>query len=143
MSEQRLLFPTSADAGPAYGGGPLTHRDDPETSREAAEHLKQSGRLGAQQEAVLATLRECDGSTHAELGRVMGCDWLVAARRLPELERAGLVRKGKARICRVKGSRCTTWWTVAASACPENAVAGLSKGRQATNGAEGESKATG
>lgn len=89
---------------------PLSHRNDPETSREAAEKLVASGRLTGQRKAVLEALRQCDGGTHGELGRVMGCDWLVAARRLPELRRMGLVTKGEPRICMVKGSRCTTWW---------------------------------
>jgi hypothetical protein len=43
----------------------------------------------------------------------MGLHWLTPARRLPELERRGLVKKGEPRICRVKGSRCTTWWVLA------------------------------
>jgi len=112
MNEQALLFPILYDAKPHNASGALSHRGDPQTSHEAAEALKLSDRLGAQPRAVLAALRECDGSTHAELGRVMGCDWLVAARRLPELERAGLVRKGEPRICTIKGSRCVTWWIV-------------------------------
>jgi hypothetical protein len=92
----------------------LTHRGDPQTSYEAAEGLKRSGRLAAQQQAVLEGLRQCDGATHGELGAFMGLHWLTPARRLPELERAGLARKGEARVCRVKGSRCTTWWIVEA-----------------------------
>jgi hypothetical protein len=35
---------------------PLSHRDDPETSRDAAEQLKRSGRLATQQQAVLGCL---------------------------------------------------------------------------------------
>jgi predicted transcriptional regulator len=110
MKEQTFLFDMPATPTTCGAHEPLTHRGDPQTSYEAAESLKRSGRLAAQQQAVLEALRECDGATHAELGRFMGCDWLVAARRLPELERAGLVRKGAARLCGIKGSRCTTWW---------------------------------
>ena len=89
---------------------PLSHRHDPETSRKAARRLIASGKLTGQRRAVLEALRKCDGVTHAELGALMGVHWLTPARRLPELERAGLVRKGGRRICRVKHSRCTTWW---------------------------------
>ena len=110
MNEQGRLFDVDVGAKEPSTIDMLTHRGDPDTSREAAEHLRRSGRLGAQQRAVLEALRQCDGSTHAELGRFMGCDWLVAARRLPELERLGRVRKGDPRTCRLKGSKCTTWW---------------------------------
>ena len=106
------LFPPSN--GPEYPpeDTPRSHRRDPETSRQAAKRLKRSGNLKTQRQAVLEALRHCNGGTHAEIGEFMGVHWLAPARRLPELERDGLVRKGAARICRVKGSRCCTWWTV-------------------------------
>ena len=111
MNDQRLLFPLrSHETEQSCRNEAGCHRRDPETSREAAEHLRRSGRLGAQQRAVLEALRQCDGATHAELGALMGVHWLTPARRLPELGRAGLVRKGKARTCSVKGSKCCTWW---------------------------------
>lgn len=110
MCRQTLLFEISAETEPRRPGSPLSHRDDPETSRDAARKLSHSGRLTGQRREVLEALRHCDGATHAELGRAMDRDWLVAARRLPELERGGLVRKGEPRICTVKNSRCCTWW---------------------------------
>lgn len=112
MSGQSYLFDIPTDTKMGDENRPLSHRHDPETSHAAARKLTQSGRLTGQRREVLDALRQCSGATHAELGRFMGRDWLVAARRLPELERAGLVHKGEARICRVKGSRCTTWWIV-------------------------------
>lgn len=113
MDRQTLLFdvPNKPEA-PRADRGPLSHRHDPETSRQAAHKLVQSGKLTGQRKAVLEALRECDGVTHAELGALMGVHWLTPARRLPELERAGLVRKGEPRLCNVKHSRCTTWWVV-------------------------------
>jgi hypothetical protein len=112
MNEQALLFDALTAPAMRNEDEAMAHRGDAETSREAVEHLNESGRLAAQQQVVLEALRQCDGATHAELGAFMGVHWLTPARRLPELERAGLVRKGEARICRVKGSRCTTWWIV-------------------------------
>jgi len=109
MNEQRTLFGLPADTV-QNEPGPLSHRHDPQTSREAAEQLRRSGKLGAQQRAVLEALRQCDGATHAELGAFMDLHWLTPARRLPELERVALVRKGEPRICSIKGSRCCTWW---------------------------------
>jgi hypothetical protein len=111
MSEQRLLFETPADADrPRADRGPLAHRGDPATSYEAARRLVQSGKLTGQRKAVMEALLKCDGVTHAELGALMAVHWLIPARRLPELERAGLVRKGEPRLCNIKHSRCTTWW---------------------------------
>jgi len=109
-AKQGFLFDVAPETKALSTIDTLTHRGDPDTSREAARKLMASGRLTGQRRAVFEALRDSDGATHAELGRVMGCDWLVAARRLPELERMGLVMKGQPRICRVKGSRCTTWW---------------------------------
>jgi hypothetical protein len=105
-----FLFDMPADDKAPDENKPLAHRGDPQTSRDAAEHLQRSGRLATQQQAVLEALRQCDGATHAELGAFMGLHWLTPARRLPELERAGFVRKGEPRICTIKGSKCCTWW---------------------------------
>ncbi len=110
MNNQAFLFDMAHTEKTWEADKALTHRGDPQTSHEAAGCLRRSGKLAAQQQAVLEALRQCDGATHAELGAVMGVHWLTPARRLPELERAGLVRKGEPRICRIKGSRCTTWW---------------------------------
>jgi hypothetical protein len=109
---QLFLFSNSGGPKQRSRHTPACHRNDPETSREAAKKLKRSGKLKTQRQAVLEALRCCNGATHAELGRFMGMHWLKPARRLPELERAGLVRKGPARTCRVKGSKCCTWWTI-------------------------------
>jgi hypothetical protein len=113
-----FLFEVAPESKARIEDKPLTHRGDPQTSFHAGEQLRRSGKLAAQQQAVLEALRQCDGSTHAELGAFMGLHWLTPARRLPELERAGRVRKGEPRICRIKGSRCTTWWLTETEAKP-------------------------
>ena len=95
---------------PLFDKLPKCHRNDPATSSEAAKRIRRSGKLRTQRQRTLEALRVCNGATHAELGLSMGVHWLIPARRLSELERFGYVRKGQARICRVKGTRCTTWW---------------------------------
>ena len=116
MSKELLLFPLpSHEVKQPCHDLPSCHTDDPGTSFDASDRLAKSGRLHTQRQAVLEALRQCDGATHAELGAFMGVHWLTPARRLPELARLGLVRKGEPRICRVKGSKCTTWWATEAA----------------------------
>jgi hypothetical protein len=139
MNGERFLFPMpSGNAKRCYGAEPGCHACDPSTSFEAAEHLKRSGKLAAQQQAVLDALRQRDGATHAELGAFMGLHWLTPARRLPELERGGLVRKGEIRLCNVKHSRCVTRWITASQDGPQNGSGGHSAPPESTNGAGGE-----
>jgi hypothetical protein len=88
---------------------------DPDTSVEAAHELVSSGRLNSQCRAVLDALRRLDGSTSAELGQTIDLgenSRHVAGRRLPDLERRGLVRRGDPRKCRATGRRALTWWVV-------------------------------
>jgi len=93
MNEQGLFFPMLNET--KNRDRPLARHGDPATSYEAAEKLAKSGRLRGQRRAVLETLRQCNGATHGELGAVMGLHWLIAVRRLPELERCfALVRGG-------------------------------------------------
>jgi len=110
MTKQTFLFDVDAEAPAHHEDTALTHRGDPQTSHEAARKLMESGKLTGQRKAVLEALQKCDGLTHAELGALMGVHWLTPARRLPELERMGLVRKGEPRVCHVKQSKCCTWW---------------------------------
>lgn len=89
---------------------PLFRRDDPATSREAAEHMARSGRIKAAQADTLNHVRRHPGLTATELAHRVGLfDPRVLNRRLPELERLGLVVRGEARPCRVTGRRAATW----------------------------------
>ncbi len=85
---------------------------DPSTSFEAAHRIASSGELSRQQAAVYELLQKHDGSTSAELGRLIG-DRYLPARRLPELaDKKQVVRRGNARVCAVKGTPAVTWWVV-------------------------------
>jgi DNA-binding MarR family transcriptional regulator len=62
-------------------------------------------------ERVLAIVASRPGHTATELARKMGVmDPRTPNRRLPELERAGLVRRGPRRLCRVTNTKAATWW---------------------------------
>ena len=112
MRDQLLLFLLADRATEPREDTPHSHRTDPTTSREAAKRLRASGEHRSQKASTLAAVRRCPGATHGELGRFMGVHWFIPARRLSELEREGLVKKGEPRVCRVKGTKCVTWWAV-------------------------------
>ena len=84
----------------------LARRNDPETSHIAADAMNQ-GRASRQGVKVLEALRATDGLTVGELEQQLG---FHAHKRMAELERLGLVRKGKARKCGASGTMRLTWW---------------------------------
>jgi len=43
---------------------------------------------------------------------LMDVDRVMPARRLPDLEKLGFVKKGDIRHCAATGSQCVTWWPV-------------------------------
>jgi hypothetical protein len=78
-----------------------------------------------QRERVLELVRIRPGFTSGELSEVsryaghglrhsLRLDRYQVARRLPELEAAGLIRRSEPRICRALGSRQLVWWPVEA-----------------------------
>ena len=91
---------------------PLARRTDPPTSHAAAQSAVQSGLISRQCRECLEVVRMHPGLTSAELGDVsnMGSKarWIFA-RRLPDLEKAGLVRKDEARVCTINGTKAVTW----------------------------------
>lgn len=85
---------------------------DPGTSREAARKYSAAGKHITHAQVVLHALQAKDGQTSAEVADMTGLTRHVPARRLPDLEHSGLVRKGEPRTCAATGSRCVTWWVV-------------------------------
>ncbi len=90
----------------------LARATDPVTSHEAAEEHVESGRNATQRAIVLEILGVLDGSTSGGLAAAMGVSRYLTARRLPELEEAGSVRRGEPRPSQVTGRRGVTWWVV-------------------------------
>jgi hypothetical protein len=87
---------------------PVARRSDPESSHLAAREVTDSGRMEGQCLGVLALLKKHPLSTSLELGQ-HGYDRFVCARRLPQLERAGLVARRSPRICTVGNRKAVTW----------------------------------
>jgi len=89
---------------------PPSRKSDPETSVQAAQKLQRSGKWRGQKQRVFEALRRNPGSTSAELAEFMGGDRYIPSRRLPDLARVGMVKKGKVRLCQATNSKCVTWW---------------------------------
>lgn len=89
---------------------PIARTDDPETSHRAAEAVISSGKRDRQASEVLRLLRIHPGVTSAELAQRTYVGRYVTARRLPELERLGRVKRGAPRACATTGKSAVTWW---------------------------------
>jgi predicted transcriptional regulator len=86
----------------------LSRAADPETSHLAADEIAQS--LSRRQQTALAVVIRWPGRTVSELSELNDCrDPRTIGRRLPELERQGLVRREDARECRITGRLAHTW----------------------------------
>lgn len=89
---------------------PIARTTDPESSHEAAEEITNTGARLKQLQVVLEAVRERPGCTSLELSTRIRLDRYAVARRLPELEHAGFIRRGPIRLCSVGGRKGITWW---------------------------------
>lgn len=94
----------------------MSHANDPETSRIAAEQHVRSGKRAHHAAIVLALVQRHPGSTAIELWdhatdaeRATLKEAQEIRRRLCNLETDGAVRKGVSRACTVRGSKQVTW----------------------------------
>lgn len=83
---------------------------DPITSHMAAADIVASGGASIQRRRAAAAVRLSPGRTSLELAHAIGIDRYELARRLPECEREGLVKRGDHRRCMVSGKQAVTWW---------------------------------
>jgi hypothetical protein len=90
----------------------ISRRGGSVTSFEAEETITRNGTRDTQAQRVLQAVRRWPGRTSAELAELISCypyDRYVVARRLPELEFLGLVKKGPSKKCSITGHRSLTW----------------------------------
>ena len=90
----------------------LVRNTDPETSREAAEELRASGRLGELQGRVLDMGRSQPGLTINEYWPISGLDKVCISPRFAELRRAALIEDRGKKVDRLTGRPCLCWWPV-------------------------------
>lgn len=91
---------------------PIAASSDPDTSHLAAKAVTESGQREGQLLAVLAVLKKYPRLTSMELAHhASEPDKMrfICARRLPELERGGLVRRAGKRECSISGMKATIW----------------------------------
>ncbi len=89
---------------------PHSRTGDPVTSYLAGEEMHAGGLAERQSEAILGLVTRHPGLTSRELADIAeGIDRHAIARRLPELERAGLVVRAGFRRCRAGGRVSVTW----------------------------------
>lgn len=87
---------------------PRARRSDPATSHKAAESMRLH--VGEQHSRILYALRHAGPRTCHELADlVRGLDHVQIARRLPELEQQGRIRKTAETRPSPTGRPCTVW----------------------------------
>jgi len=109
MTQLSLCFDPPRQTGSLTGPAP-SRRNATRSSVEAAERHDRSGRTQTHAEVVYAAVRECSGSTAAELCAIYGLfDVVEWRRRLTGLKDAGRIEQGEQRQCRVAGTLAVTW----------------------------------
>ncbi len=88
---------------------PAARRTDPQSSHAAARHITRTGKRGAQQDQAAAAVRQYPAHTSFELALLTDLDRYMLARRLPECETGGRVRRGVMRRCTVTGRLAMEW----------------------------------
>lgn len=83
-------------------------KTDPITSHLAAAENRK--RRPAQVNEVAVFVAKYPGLTSSELAAKAKLDRYMVARRLPDAERAGLVRRGMQRKCRIGGRPAMVWY---------------------------------
>lgn len=86
---------------------------DPPTSKLAGDAITASGKRDSDKAKVLEWLRRLSGLyTSAEIADFSRLDRHLCARRLPDLERDGLVRRCLPQTCTITGQKAITWEAV-------------------------------
>ena len=112
MSKESLFDMESSAYGVIPVGPARARHTDAETSHEAARKVDASGTAECHRSQILQVLIDSPGTTAWEIQReLQHLTREGISKRLPELERQGLVRRGAIRFCTYKtDQRMLTWW---------------------------------
>ena len=89
---------------------PIARTRDPQTSHQATRHITGTGARAAQQQMAQKAVEQYPGLTSLELAQRTTLCRFMLARRLPEIEPTGAVRRGQARRCSKSGRMAATWY---------------------------------
>lgn len=88
-------------------------KTDPATSHEAAAKHEASGNAVSHRNILANYVKEHPGTTNGEAARDLPeLGYQEITRRMGEVAKIGLIRRGEQRICSVNKSSMTTWWPV-------------------------------
>jgi len=91
---------------------PIAATADPISSHLAAAELTSSGRRASQKAEIVVWLRgQIRPLTSMEIAHAAGLDRYMVARRLPDLERDGMVERCAMRECSASNRPAITWST--------------------------------
>jgi predicted ArsR family transcriptional regulator len=88
----------------------LARLGDPQSSKEAAQHVETSGIGGRMCQLAIHLIKRHQGRTAKELEKLRDLDDGQVRKRLTTLERKGFIRRGDPRRCSVSGRQAATWW---------------------------------
>jgi len=89
----------------------LARRTDPVESKQAAAQIVPE--LEGLRRRTYQMVKLYPGRIARELSELAGdTDFRIIGRRLGEVEKLGLIRRGESRACKHTGRRCATWWAV-------------------------------
>ncbi len=111
QQNQLSMFGTAEPAVRQFSNrAPLAASSDPISSHIAAAEITSSGRRASQKAEIVAWLRTQERPlTSMEIAQAAILDRHLVARRLPDLERDGLVERGPMRSCTASGRPAITW----------------------------------
>lgn len=89
---------------------PASRRTDPVTSREADRAITHSGKRSGDVLKAAELVKRKPGSTSRELAELGEMLHEQLHKRLPDAEKAGLIKRGLDRQCFTTGRRAVTWW---------------------------------
>lgn len=101
MKKQIVMFPEIGEG--------LSHRNDPQPSHTAGKEMKKNGGIKDHQQMILSVLTS-DPMTNCQIAcatRKLGQHQV--ARRVSEMERKDLIKRGPLKVCPVLRRKVGTW----------------------------------
>jgi len=88
---------------------PVSHRHDPDTSREAEEAITSSGQRASDADIVLRCVRAYPGLTGSEIAKTLGWDLYKVRRRLSDLHNRNALEMTGRRVARHRRRAESEW----------------------------------